>query len=511
MAQEAHEPKEGRVAIEVVVASAVPSDSEALGIPVFVGLRPVDGTRSVDAGECAKRGFTGALGESLVLGASDGTLEVLVGLGEEDRVDLEAWRRCSAAFARTTSRFHVVALNCVGVSQERASASELAQAMTEGALLASYRFEEFKSAASPPLLSLLALVSSETESMAKGVSRAKVIVDAVSLVRDLSNRPASVLTPARFAEIAKGVATRSGLSYTALDEHELEGEGLFGILGVGRGSANAPRLVRLEYAPQSDEHVPLVVLVGKGITFDSGGLSLKNPDAMMMMKTDMSGAAAVLGALQACSDLALNCRVIGLMAMAENMPGPNATKPGDVLRIRNGKTIEVLNTDAEGRLVLADALSLAEAEHPDAIVDLATLTGPCIVALGLSIAGLMGNDDRLIDALGRASRRAGEPTWPLPLPEGYRYHIESEVADMKNTGTTGQAGAITAALLLEEFVGKTPWAHLDIAGPARSREDVGYLTKGGTGFGVRTLVEFLGAYEPLGGQAGRALGKAVLR
>ena len=283
-------------------------------------------------------------------------------------------------------------------------------------------------------------------------------------------------------------------------------------MGVGRGSHNPPRLVRLDYEPSDPAaNVATIALVGKGITFDSGGLSLKSPDGMTTMKTDMSGAAAVLATLQACAALGVRHKVIGLMPLAENMPGPDAIKPGDVLTIRNGKTIEVLNTDAEGRLVLADALSIATAEHPDAIVDLATLTGACKVALGLSIAGCLGNDDRLLGAVADASRRAGEPTWPLPLAEGYRSHIDSEVADMKNMGTPGAAGAISAALLLENFVGSTPWVHLDIAGPARSAESGGYLTKGGTGFGVRTLCALLDRYEPLGGIAQESLGKVVLR
>ncbi|HYL40204.1 MAG TPA: M17 family metallopeptidase, partial [Candidatus Binatus sp.] len=240
--------------------------------------------------------------------------------------------------------------------------------------------------------------------------------------------------------------------------------------------------------------VPHVVLVGKGITFDSGGLSLKTADGMTTMKTDMSGAAAVLGALSACGDLGVPVRVTAIAPMTENMPGGRATKPGDVLTIRNGKTIEVLNTDAEGRLILADALSLASELDPDAIVDLATLTGACIVALGGSIGGLFGTDDDLIGKVRAASEVAGEPTWPLPLYDDYRSHIDSEVADMKNIGKGGQAGAITAALLLARFVDGCPWVHLDIAGPARSDENSGVLSKGGTGFGVRTLLELLESF-----------------
>ena len=282
------------------------------------------------------------------------------------------------------------------------------------------------------------------------------------------------------------------------DEQRIVDERLGGLLGVARGSAEPPRLLKVAYEPADpvtvDGRVPHVVLVGKGITFDSGGLSLKTPDGMITMKTDMSGAAAVLAAVSACGDLGVRVRVTAIAPTTENMPGGRATKPGDVLTIRNGRTIEVLNTDAEGRLVLADGLSLATEMQPDAIIDLATLTGACVVALGMSIAGVFGSDDALVGRVRAASDRAGEGTWQLPLPEEYRSHIDSEIADMKNIGKGAQAGAISAALLLAEFVGEVPWVHLDIAGPARSDEDSGILTKGGTGFGVRTLLELLENY-----------------
>ena len=227
------------------------------------------------------------------------------------------------------------------------------------------------------------------------------------------------------------------------------------------------------------------------------------------MKTDMSGAAVVIATLGACRALGVGVRVLAFAPTTENMPGGRATKPGDVLKIRNGKTIEVVNTDCEGRLVLADGLSLAAEEEPDCIIDLATLTGACVVALGPRIAGLMGNDDRLLAAVKAASERAGEPTWPLPLPDAYRSDIDSEVADMKNQGKRG-GGTLTAALLLQEFVGDRPWAHLDIAGPSRSEEDAGEFRKGSTGFGVRTLLELLCSYEPLNTPASGAAGGKVV-
>jgi len=237
-----------------------------------------------------------------------------------------------------------------------------------------------------------------------------------------------------------------------------------------------------------------IAFVGKGVVFDSGGLSIKTGSGMETMKTDMAGAAAVIGAMSALADLGVRCKVVGYAPMVENMPSGDAIRPGDVLTFRNGKTAEVLNTDAEGRLILADALSLASEAKPDAIVDLATLTGACVVALGEKIAGLMGNDEAFVDEVSAASKRAGEQTWPLPLPKQYRKLIDSEIADMKNIGSGGYGGALTAGLFLEEFVAGVPWVHLDIAGPARANADDGYARRGGTGFGVRTLVELAVAH-----------------
>ncbi|MGH9033270.1 MAG: leucyl aminopeptidase family protein, partial [Acidimicrobiia bacterium] len=264
-------------------------------------------------------------------------------------------------------------------------------------------------------------------------------------------------------------------------------EKLGGVLGVGQGSDNPPRFVRLTYAPTGAKGT--LALVGKGVVFDSGGLSLKTSSGMETMKTDMSGAAAVIAAMSVLSDAGVKVNVVGYVPMVENMPSGAAIRPGDVLRIRNGKTVEVLNTDAEGRLILADALSLASEDKPDAVVDLATLTGACMVALGDKVAGLMGNDSGWTDQVRAAADRAGEPVWPLPLPGEYRKLLESEVADLRNIGTGNYGGALTAGLFLQEFVDGVPWAHLDIAGPARAGGDDGYIAKGGTGFGVRTIVE----------------------
>jgi leucyl aminopeptidase len=250
--------------------------------------------------------------------------------------------------------------------------------------------------------------------------------------------------------------------------------------------------VKLTYEPTGAKGT--IAFVGKGVVFDSGGLSLKTGAGMETMKTDMGGGAAVIAAMSALRDLGVKTRVIGFVPFVENMPSGTAIRPGDVLRMRNGKTVEVLNTDAEGRLILADALSLAVEDKPDAIIDLATLTGACVVALGEGVAGLMGTNDSWSEQVRAAADTAGESVWPLPLPEKYRKMLESEVADMKNISHGGYGGALTAGLFLKEFAGDVPWVHLDIAGPARAGADDGYLTRGGTGFGVRTLVELASTF-----------------
>ena len=314
----------------------------------------------------------------------------------------------------------------------------------------------------------------------------------MGFARDLVNRPPSELTPSVFADLVverfRGVG---GVELEVWGEHRIEEERLGGLLGVSRGSSQPPRFVKVTYRPGGASSTPHLALVGKGITFDSGGLSLKTADGMTTMKTDMSGAAAVLAATWACAVEGLPVRVSAFAPITENMPGGRAIKPGDVLTARDRTTMEVLNTDAEGRLVLADALCLAVEEGPDAVIDLATLTGAAVVALGSSIAAVYGTTQPLVAAIEQAGKRAGEQCWQMPLAEQYRDHLDSDVADLKNIGRPGQAGSIVAALFLARFAGGVPWAHLDIAGPARAAEASGYLTKGGTGFGTRTLLELL--------------------
>jgi leucyl aminopeptidase len=339
----------------------------------------------------------------------------------------------------------------------------------------------------PEEICLIAQSTAPAKEVMRGAGRAAIEGGAVSLARELVNTPPCDLYPETFAAKALEVARTGGIECTVLDEHQLEKERMGSLLGVARGSDQPPRLVVLRY--RGKQGAKTLGLVGKGVTFDSGGLSLKTNEQMVDMKCDMAGAAAVLGAAQAIAQLKLPVNVLGILALVENLPSGKAMKLGDVLRARNGKTIEVLNTDAEGRLILADALSYAVDLKADHLVDLATLTGACMVALGTEVAGLMGNNESWCSRVRKAAESAGERAWPLPMFPLYGEMIKSDVADIKNTGGVRWAGAISAAKFLEEFVGTVPWAHLDIAGPAWAEKDSESRSSGGTGCFVRTLVE----------------------
>ena len=460
----------------------------------------------------ARQGFSGKPGQAMVVLRGEGApAAVYLGCGRRDTLGVEDLRGAAAAFVRAAGRSGAAVMVLPRLLAEQAVGGDgalahrrVAQALTEGAVLGAYQFTAHKSVSERGRVERFVVggIGLDRGVLEAGVARGTRVAQAVCAARDLVNEPPSSMTPTQLAEATRelvgSVEGASAVTFEVWDERRIVEERLGGLLGVARGSAEVPRLIRVGYRPthlpEDGRHVPHVVLVGKGITFDSGGLSLKSPEGMSRMKTDMSGAAAVLATVSACAALGVRSRVTAIVPATENMPGGSAIKPGDVLVVRDGQTIEVLNTDAEGRLVLADALSLAAELHPDAIVDLATLTGSAVVALGRSIAGLFGNDDVLVGKVIEAAARAGERVWQLPLAQEYTSHIESDVADMKNTGKADQAGSIAAALLLERFVHGVPWAHLDIAGPARSDEDHGLITKGGTGFGVRTLLELLDTY-----------------
>ena len=369
---------------------------------------------------------------------------------------------------------------------------ESVQAFTEGLLLGSYQFA-MKSGGPPAEPAEVRLLLAGRDGRAEAVRRASLIAGAVALARDLTNTPSMIKSPGWLADEAVRVADQHGLSSRVWTEAELASGGFGGLLGVGSGSARPPRLIELSYQPaQASRHV---VLIGKGITFDSGGLSLKPNDNMKMMKTDMAGGAAVIAAMSALASLGVQARVTGLVAAAENMPSGTALRVGDVIKHYGGRTVEVLNTDAEGRLVLADALAYADAElAPDVMVDVATLTGAARVALGSVMAALYATDDGLASALLDSGAASGDRLWRMPLADDYRDALESPVADLANVARSGsRAGSIDAALFLREFTGGRAWAHLDIAGAARSTSDDGENTKGATGFGTRLLLRWLAA------------------
>jgi len=322
--------------------------------------------------------------------------------------------------------------------------------------------------------------------------RGAVIAEGVNWAKRLIDTPAGDLSPRELAKlVSKRLEGDEHVDVEVWNESKIKEERLGGLLGVGQGSAQPTRLVYATYDPDPGAPLVHVALVGKGVTFDSGGLSIKTGDGMMTMKTDMTGAAVVMAVLSIASRLEVPVRLSAIAPMTENMTGDSATRPGDVLTIRNGMTIEVLNTDAEGRLILADGLSLAVEANPDVIVDVATLTGAQTVALGDEVGAMYATTDELADSFRAASERSGELLWRMPLVANYESHIESDVADIKNIGKAGKAGSIVAAIVLQRFTSARPWVHLDIAGPARSDASRGYLTKGATAFSTRTIVEFL--------------------
>jgi leucyl aminopeptidase len=364
-----------------------------------------------------------------------------------------------------------------------------AGAVALGALLGGYAFRRYRTTGITTDAELTLLTSLPADQAEPIAERAQVLADAVTLVRDLVNTGPSDLFPATFAAEAERVAAACGLDVEVLDEHQLAEGGYGGILGVGQGSVHPPRLVRLAYT--HPDATRTLALVGKGITFDSGGLSLKPPKSMEWMKSDMGGAAAVLGALQAIAALRPAVNVVGYLAMAENMPSGSAQRPSDVITIHGGKTVEVLNTDAEGRLVMADAMARSADDSPDLLIDIATLTGAQLVALGSRVAGVMANDDGLAAGIADASVRSGEPAWPMPLPEELRKGLDSTVADLTNVSGDRNGGMLVAGIFLREFVPDgVAWAHLDIAGPSYNESGpFGYTPRGGTGAAARALVQ----------------------
>jgi leucyl aminopeptidase len=452
------------------------------------------------AGAVASGDFTGKPSQQLLVYPDrrrKARRVLLWGMGEAKSIDAEALRVASgtavsrAAGARSTRVALVVPPLGAGADPESC------QALAEGAVLGGYRFDAYREKSDETSrVASLALIVARGQNLRASRDAAKlgvIIAESQNVARGLSNQPPNVLSPEQLAQEARAVARETGLAVRVFDVPELERRKMGAILAVGGGSSRPPRLIALEYAPKgaAKKSRPFAI-VGKGITFDSGGISIKPAAGMDEMKHDMSGAATVIGVLRACALLELPIRVVGVIGAAENLPGGKAYRPGDIVTAASGKTIEVLNTDAEGRVVLADALHYAKSEFdPVAIVDLATLTGACVVALGRWATGLFGSHTGLVEAIRAAGERTGELAWPMPLLDGHKREIKSEVADIKNSGGRN-AGASTAAAFLAAFVGDTPWVHLDIAGTAWTTTALGgYQPRGATGVGVRMLLEVL--------------------
>lgn len=439
----------------------------------------------------AGRGFQGKRGQTIAL-STPGTRcreLVLVGLGSPAEINLEVWRRAVAnavtkARQRGNSRIAVPVPEIDGYDPE-----ELAAAATEATILASYRYRQFKPAPAEYVELKDVLIASPMD-ISDATERARKIADATGWARDLINTPSNEKRPDSLAAHAADMAADTGLNIEIISDAAARNLGLNALLAVGQGSAVGPRLVILEHRPPGVGDQPTAI-IGKGITFDTGGISLKPAQKMADMKADMSGAAAVFGTMRVLAELDAPNWVIGVTPLAENMPGSQAYRPSDIIRAYDGTTIEVLNTDAEGRIVLADALAYTRKRYkPCRMVDLATLTGACVVALGSHAAGLMGNNDELCEALIAAGEATGERLWRLPTWSAYDKLIDSEVGNVRNSAGRA-AGVVTAGMFLKRFVGTTPWAHMDIAGTAFLDKATPYQPKGGTGFGVRLLTRWL--------------------
>jgi leucyl aminopeptidase len=445
--------------------------------------------------------FKGKLNEVALLYPGEGVPAkrvMIVGLGKCEEFDLDRVRQVSATAARKAQSLGITEYVTIvhGAGAAGLDRTQAAQAVAEGTILSQYRFDQHRTEkedqACPKELQrvqVMVLDPEQVPAVEQGVRAGEAIAVAVKWARDLVNQPANYATPSILAEEARCMAETTGLRFEALGPQQMRELGMGALLGVAQGSVQEPRFCILEHDPGASE-APPVVLIGKGITFDSGGLSLKPGENMDKMKGDMAGAAAVMATMQVIAGLRLPGRVIGLVPATENMPSGTAFRPGDVLKTLSGKTIEVISTDAEGRLILADALGYAQRYKPAAMLDLATLTGACVVALGNVAAGLFCNNDGLAAKIETAAGASAEKVWRMPLWKEYAEQIKSDVADMKNTGGR-PAGAITGAMLLSKFAGDVPWAHLDIAGVASAEKESPYQSKGATGYGVRLLVQLL--------------------
>ena len=475
------------VQIRVVGPDDALTDVDAVSVPVAES-GAVPDVLGVGREALARAGFRATVGSCLPFPSAEAPTLVAVGIGELDAMTPADVRDAAAAFASAVPYDANLATRVPSTS--RLTAAESAAAIVEGVLLARYRFSlrSAESGAVPVAALTLIARDGEQSAVTEGSQRGERLARAAMLSRDLATCPAGLLTASAIADLAVALGPDAGLEVEVFDKDDLVEMGCGGLLGVNKGSVEPPRMVKLRYTPDGDATGHLA-LVGKGIMYDSGGINLKPSDVShSQMKNDMSGAGAILAAMTVLRELDCPAAVTGYLMCTDNMPSGSALQLGDVLTMRNGKTVEVMNTDAEGRLVMADALALSVEDGADAIVDIATLTGACLRALGTEVAGIMGNDDGIMAQVQAAGEMTDEPAWPLPMIRRYRNQLDSGIADMTNLGGPN-AGSITAALFLDEFVDKTPWAHIDIAGTAQAESATRWIPKGPTGFGARLLVE----------------------
>ena len=492
--------------IAVGLADITTADAPALIVNLFKGVKvPGGATGAVDraldgviSGLIEDGEITGKRGEMTLLhtmGRITPSRVVVAGLGTQEDFDAEVVRRVSSEAVRFLRRrgIHSAVTIAHGAGIGGLEPDEAGQAIAEGSLLGLYRFDRYHSNGDEAdgdfeELTIAELDEARAESIRSGVDRGRAMAEATMIARNMVNEPANVMTPTSMAEVARRVAEDNALGFEVMDNVDMREMGMGAFIGVAQGSDEPAKLIILTYNGDLDNPGNNLGLIGKGITFDTGGISLKPAANMEAMKGDMAGGASVIGAMQIIAQLRPRINVTGMVAATENMPGGSAQRPGDVVTAMNGKTIEVINTDAEGRLVLADALSLARQRGITRLVDIATLTGAMVTTLGKACTGVMGNDDQLIGDVIQAGKQTGEKFWQLPMFDEYKELIRSDVADMKNTGGR-QAGSITAAFLLKEFVDGAAWAHLDIAGTSTSERASGYQVKGATGTPARSLAQ----------------------
>jgi leucyl aminopeptidase len=488
--------------IKVIAGDIAQIEADAIVVNLFDGVtEPGGATAAADKaldgaiGSLISRGEIKAkFGEVNILhtfGKLPARMVAIAGLGKREDFNVHKIRGVTGEFCRALRKMNcrkiATILHGAGMGGIELEAS--AEAITEGALLGLYTFAKYKKPEYEDIAEMQIVVREDAEVpiLELAIGKGKLVAEATNLARDMGNEPANYMTPSQMAETAKEIASKHDLEIKVFDQEDMEAMGMGALLGVAKGSNQPPKLITLSYEGDKSSGKTLGFL-GKGITFDSGGISIKPSEGMADMKDDMAGAAAAMTALGAIAQLKPKINVTAIIPATENLPSGTALKPGDVLKTMNGKTIEVISTDAEGRLILADALIYAQKLGLSPLIDLATLTGACRVALGMLYSGLFGNDQNLIDEVLRAAERTGEKMWHMPMPEEYKEQIRSEIADVKNTGNR-YGGAITAALFLAEFVGNIPWVHIDIAGPRLSDKEGGYIVRGATGFGVRTLIE----------------------